>query len=161
VRHGVFVDRLQLVITEIAFNGSAASATETMRELRDLGIHRAADDFRTDNSSFAAVDEFSINILKVARTLLIGIENSPETVAMIQALTVLADKLGITMVIEGVEKHSQVLRLQELSCECAQGFFFAKSISTLEFESMICRMPTIALQSSDMTLLPPVSAANC
>lgn len=116
---GLPTNHLQLEITEVAFNSDAAAAVTTMHALRELGVHLAVDDFGTGASTFAAVHEFPIDMLKIDRSFLSGIEDSPDTVVMIQALKALADSLDITMVAEGVETQSQVALLEELGCQFA------------------------------------------
>jgi diguanylate cyclase (GGDEF)-like protein/PAS domain S-box-containing protein len=134
---GLPTNHLQLEITEVAFNSDAEAAVTTMHALRELGVHLAVDDFGTGASTFAAVHEFPIDMLKIDRSFLAGIEDSPDTVAMIQALKALADSLNITMVAEGVETQSQVALLEELDCQYAQGYYFAKPMTAAEFESLV------------------------
>ncbi|HWA99478.1 MAG TPA: EAL domain-containing protein, partial [Pirellulales bacterium] len=131
---GLPPERLQLEITEVAFNSNAVSAIEAMRAIRELGVHLAVDDFGTGNSTFAAVHQFPIDMLKVDRSFLDGVEESTDTVAMIQVLTILAEKLKIVMVAEGVETQAQATMLHELNCRYAQGYFFAKPMPAAEFE---------------------------
>ncbi len=134
---GLPTNHLQLEITEVAFNSDAAAAVTTMHALRELGVHLAVDDFGTGASTFAAVHEFPIDMLKIDRSFLSGIEDSPDTVVMIQALKALADSLDITMVAEGVETQSQVALLEELGCQFAQGYYFAKPMPAADFESFV------------------------
>jgi predicted signal transduction protein with EAL and GGDEF domain len=73
----------------------------------------------------------------------VGIEDSPDTAALIHALAVLVKNLGICMVAEGVETPSQALALQELGCQNGQGYFFAAPMTTSEFEQFLSRSVSI------------------
>jgi diguanylate cyclase (GGDEF)-like protein/PAS domain S-box-containing protein len=135
--------RLQLEITEVTFNSNVATAVDTMHALRKLGVHLAVDDFGTGSSTFAAVHQFPIDMLKVDRSFLAGIEDSRATHAMIQALTALADRLGITLVAEGVETESQASLLRDLNCHFAQGYYFARPMPATDFEIFALRTAPI------------------
>ncbi len=61
--------------------------------------------------------------------MLEGIEGSRDVASMIHGLAVMVKNLGMDLIAEGVETVGQVVALQELGCEYAQGFFFARPLS--------------------------------
>lgn len=140
---GLDPQRLQLEITEDAFVMDERAAIDTMRAIRGLGVHLAIDDFGAGSSSFASVHRFPVDTIKVDRSLLAGIEDSPDTAALIHALAVLVKNLGICMVAEGVETPAQALALQELGCHHAQGYFFAAPMAVPDFEQFLSRSISI------------------
>ena len=89
-------------ITEDAFGADERLARSTMRAIRSLGVQLALDNFGAGTSSFASVNRFPVDMIKVDRSLLAGIEDLPDTAALIHALAVLVKNLGICMVAEGV-----------------------------------------------------------
>jgi diguanylate cyclase (GGDEF)-like protein/PAS domain S-box-containing protein len=140
---GLDPQRLQLEIAEDVFVVDERTAIDTMRALRGLGVHLAIDDFGAGTSTFASIHRFPVDMFKVDRSLLAGIEESPDTAALIHALAVLLKNLSICLVAEGVETADQALTLQELGCHHAQGDFFAAPMAASEFEEFISRSISI------------------
>ena len=130
---GLDPSRLQLEIKEDAFVKDVAIAIETMREIRELGVRLAIDNFGTGIASFASLHRLPIDMLKVDRSLMIGLEHSKDAASLIHALAVLVRNLGICLVAEGVESTAQVMALQELGCEFGQGYFFARPMTAEAF----------------------------
>lgn len=136
---GLHPSRLQLEIKEDAFVKDVAIAIETMRAIRGLGVRLAIDNFGTGIASFASLHRLPINMLKVDRSLMIGLEDSKDAASLIHALAVLVRNLGISLVAEGVENPTQVMALQELGCEFGQGYFFARPMTTEAFAEFAVR----------------------
>jgi EAL domain-containing protein (putative c-di-GMP-specific phosphodiesterase class I) len=144
---GLSPHRLQLEIAEDAFVSNEQAAIEVLNTLRGLGIHLAIDDFGSGSSSFASIHRFPVDIIKVDRSLLEGIEDSPDSAALIHALAVLVKNLGMCMVGEGIETAKQALALQELGCHHGQGFFFAAPMTPYELERFLAR--SVAIDHSE------------
>ena len=126
---GVPADRIQLEITEDTFASDVRTAIATMKAIKGLGFLLAIDDFGTGCSSFASLHEFPADVLKIDRSLLIDIETSKQTAALVHALAILTNNLGLSIVAEGVEHEAQVVILRELGCHFGQGYFFARPLS--------------------------------
>lgn len=122
---GLSPDELQLEITEEAFSGDLQRLGDTMRELKQLGVRLAVDDFGIGQSAFASVQRFPIATIKIDRSLTTEIESNRDSAALVHAVVVLARNLGIKVVVEGIENERQVLAVAELGCDMGQGFFFA------------------------------------
>lgn len=125
---GIDPAHIQLEVTEEAFVGDVAATVTAMQSIKHLGIELAIDGFGSGISSFASLHQFPVDVLKIDRSMLIGIEDSNDVASMIHGLAVMVKNLGIDMVAEGVETPGQVIALQELGCEYAQGFFFAEAL---------------------------------
>src|SRR5262249_19655471 len=69
------------------------------------------------------------DVLKIDRSLLVDIETSKQTAALVHALAILANNLGLAIVAEGVERESEVHILRELGCHFGQGFYFSRPLS--------------------------------
>jgi diguanylate cyclase (GGDEF)-like protein len=136
---GIEPSQVQLELTEDAFVSDVSEAVETMRAIKRLGIELAIDDFGTGTSSFASLHEFPVDVLKIHRSMLIGIEDSKDVASLIHGLAVMVKNMGIDMVAEGVETPAQVIALQELGCDFAQGFFFARPLSAAEVPEFASR----------------------
>jgi diguanylate cyclase (GGDEF)-like protein/PAS domain S-box-containing protein len=143
---GLPPSRIQLEITEDTFASDVPTAIATMNAIKGLGFLLAIDDFGTGCSSFASLHEFPADVLKIDRSLLVDIETSKQTAALVHALAILANNLGMAIVAEGVERESEVNILRELGCHFGQGFYFARPLSPDAFAEFALRR--IAEQSN-------------
>lgn len=132
--------RLQFEITEDAFVGDISVAIAAVRAIKALGVKIAIDDFGTGCSSFASLHQFPVDVLKIDRSMIMGIENSRDSASLVHALAVLVNNLGITLVSEGIEKSSQVLALQELGCYYGQGYLLARPLSAPDLEHYLVHL---------------------
>jgi len=119
---------LRLEITESVVMENLESATEMLKQLRDLGVEASIDDFGTGYSSLSYLHRFPISTLKIDRSFVSGMSNQSENVEIIRSIIMLARNLGMTVVAEGVETEEQLAQLRELGCKHAQGFFFARPV---------------------------------
>jgi len=136
---GLPPSRIQLEITEDTFASDVPTAIATMNAIKGLGFLLAIDDFGTGCSSFASLHEFPADVLKIDRSLLVDIETSKQTAALVHALAILANNLGMAIVAEGVERESEVNILRELGCHFGQGFYFARPLSPDAFAEFALR----------------------
>jgi EAL domain-containing protein (putative c-di-GMP-specific phosphodiesterase class I) len=83
------------------------------------------DDFGTGYSSLSYLQRFPIDILKIDRSFVMGIDGDAEDSALARAIVRLAQTLQLNAVAEGVETESQLERLRELGCRYAQGYFLS------------------------------------
>jgi EAL domain-containing protein (putative c-di-GMP-specific phosphodiesterase class I) len=126
---GVDPRQLQFEVTEDAFVGDINSTVKTMDSIKDLGSELAIDGFGSGSSSFASLHQFPVDVLKIDRAMMSGIEDSNEVASVIHGLAVMVKNLGLDLVAEGVENPGQLIALQELGCDYAQGFFFAEGLT--------------------------------
>ena len=94
---------LILEVTESAAMEDALSTTTIFRELKGLGVKLAIDDFGSGYSSLSYLKRFPVDVLKVDRSLVTGIERYPANVAIVSAIITLAHGLGLKVIVEGVE----------------------------------------------------------
>ncbi len=151
--------QLQLEVTEDALAGDVTAAVRSLQALKKLGVDLVIDEFGAGTSSFASLHQFPVDVLRIHRSLLTGIERSKDIASMIHGLAVMVKNLGIDMVAEGVESSQQVIALQELGCEFAQGLLFAPPLTgkelqqfasrNLGLECSTCRAATYAHQWGD------------
>ncbi len=117
---------LCLEITESVAVDDAETATATLRRLKDLGVRLSIDEFGTGNSSLGSLKRFPLDMLKIDRSFVIGIDSDAEDVAIVTAIINLAHSLGLETIADGVERKEQLDTLRELGCETGQGFYFAR-----------------------------------
>jgi EAL domain-containing protein (putative c-di-GMP-specific phosphodiesterase class I) len=115
----------------------ASNIKERLLASRDAGIQVAIDDFGTGYSSLAYLKKFDIDYLKIDQTFINNLGNHPDDIALCEAIIVMAHKLGLQVIAEGVETEQQRLLLLEAGCDYAQGFLFSKALPAEEFEALL------------------------
>lgn len=125
-RHQVPAHRLVLEITETVVMSELEVIDEVLATLRTMGVQLAVDDFGTGFSSLSFVTRIAVDELKVDRSFVIRMADSPEAAAIVRATVGLAHELGLRVVAEGVETAEQRAALVALGCTAAQGYHFFK-----------------------------------
>jgi diguanylate cyclase (GGDEF)-like protein len=122
--HGVPPSQLILEITESVAMAEADLAEEVVAGLRRLGVGVCVDNFGTGSASLSFLARFPVDAVKIDRTFIATMVDSPETAAIVRATVDLAHHLGMRVVAEGVERPEQRAALVELGVNAAQGFLF-------------------------------------
>nr|WP_244366814.1 bifunctional diguanylate cyclase/phosphodiesterase [Micromonospora echinofusca] len=125
-RHQVPPERLVLEITETVVMSELKVIDEVLATLRSMGVQLAVDDFGTGFSSLTFLTRVTVDELKVDRSFVIRMADSPEAAAIVRTTVGLARELGLRVVAEGVETAEQRAALAELGCTSAQGYHFFK-----------------------------------
>jgi diguanylate cyclase (GGDEF)-like protein/PAS domain S-box-containing protein/excisionase family DNA binding protein len=133
-RHGLTPRQLRLEITETALI-EGVSPLETLEQLRALGYRVVLDDFGTGYSSLSYLAALPVDALKVDRSFVAQLGEDPSSFPIVEAVAGMAQALGVTVVAEGVETDDQLRTLNELDCDCAQGFLLAHPLPPAEFEA--------------------------
>jgi EAL domain-containing protein (putative c-di-GMP-specific phosphodiesterase class I) len=136
---GLPAELLILEITENVVMEDIAGARDVMRKLDRLGVRLAIDDFGTGHSSLAYLKQFPVQEVKVDRTFVQGIVESPVDSAIVRAVIDLANAMGIATVAEGVETKGQLAGLRVLGCPMAQGFYFSAPLRADDFNDLLTR----------------------
>ncbi|MGE5659499.1 MAG: EAL domain-containing protein [Actinomycetota bacterium] len=129
---GLDGSRLKLEVTESAIVETAESASAILKKLRALGIQTCIDDFGTGYSSLSRLHELPIDTLKIDRSFVSRIGTEGEGWEIVRTIGMLASKLGMEVVAEGVETAEQLSVLRNLQCSChyGQGYFFSRPVGS-------------------------------
>ncbi|MEO6627717.1 MAG: bifunctional diguanylate cyclase/phosphodiesterase [Aquihabitans sp.] len=136
---GAAEGQIHLEITEGALMHDVATAWVILRQCKALGVKLALDDFGTGYSSLSYVRRFSLDMLKIDKSFIDGIDTSPEDRAIVEHVIGLADALGMTTVAEGVERPEQLAWLRHLGCRLAQGFALSRPLTAPDMEALLLR----------------------
>ncbi|MEO8922176.1 MAG: EAL domain-containing protein, partial [Caldimonas sp.] len=126
---GLPPSRLVLEITETVIMHRTEVMMGRLTELKTLGVHLAIDDFGTGYSSLSYLQQFPIDIIKIDRAFIEGMDRDPAGAALTRTIIGLGWTLGLSTVAEGVEHASQRETLAELGCGAAQGLLFARPVA--------------------------------
>ena len=121
--------QLTLEITEGALVGAGHDAARKLAVLRGLGVTIALDDFGTGFSALGYLKRLPVDLVKVDRTFIGGIDVDEADVALTRGIIELARSLGLELIAEGVETGGQHAALGALGCTVAQGFLYSQPLS--------------------------------
>lgn len=138
-RNGLHASSLIVEITEGVLLDDDGNVKDRLLASRDAGIQVAIDDFGTGYSSLAYLKKFDIDYLKIDRTFVSNLGNQPDDMVLCEAIIVMAHKLGLKVIAEGVETQQQCDILQRSGCDYAQGFLFSKAIPAEELEALLLK----------------------
>lgn len=118
-------EALTLELTEDVVPEDVDGAVRVLRELRSLGVTVAIDDFGAGYSSLGYLKQLPVQVVKIDRSLVQGVDRDPAARALLDAVVTLIARLGMTAVAEGAETVEQWDLLEQLGCPIAQGFLLA------------------------------------
>lgn len=125
---------LEFEITENALLENEESVKQTLKQIKDLGIHLSLDDYGTGYSSIIYLRHFPFDSIKIDQSYIIDLPNNKNNSKEIVESTInLANKINISIVAEGVETTEQLEILRALQCDEVQGYIYSPPISPEDF----------------------------
>ena len=125
-RHQTPAGMLELEITEETLMRDAGRALDMMARVGELGVEFSLDDFGTGYSSLEQLRRLPVRTLKIDRSFVMGMDDSPEDAAIVESIVGLAHSLKLRVVAEGVESARHLQKLTAMGCDIAQGFHLAR-----------------------------------
>jgi diguanylate cyclase (GGDEF)-like protein/PAS domain S-box-containing protein len=120
---------LELEMTERVLVEDAPDTFATFDALRSMGVGLVIDDFGEGYSALNYLRRLPINGLKLSRLFLQGVPDNQSDMAICQAVTGIAQSLGLSIVAEGVETEAQRRFLLDLGVDLGQGFLYSPGIT--------------------------------
>jgi EAL domain-containing protein (putative c-di-GMP-specific phosphodiesterase class I) len=137
---GADAEALCLELTETAIIDSHAQVTQTLHAIRQMGVRLALDDFGTGYSSLTYLRRFDIDELKIDRSFVTDCDpaspNFENSAAITAAIVVMAHRLGLRVVAEGVETPAQLDFIRAQGADSFQGYLFARPLPAEEFAAL-------------------------
>ena len=141
-RAGLTLPDLTLEITEdLLLERISDNALRELAVLRAQGARLALDDFGTGSSGLSHLLRLNLDEVKIDKTFIQGIANSPKAAEIIQATVALGRGLGFKVVGEGVETQAQFVQLQSLGCSVFQGYLFGRPMSNARLRQWLKARP--------------------
>ena len=125
-RVGASADRLMLELTETALLVDPARAASSLNEVSRLGIKVSIDDFGSGQTSLGYLSTLPIDELKIDRSFICDMLENSTHAAIVRSIVDLGHNLAVQVVAEGVETTETLTALQEIGCDLAQGYLFAR-----------------------------------
>ncbi len=134
---GLSGSSIAIEITEGLLLNADPQIADKLLKFRDAGIQVAIDDFGTGYSSLAYLKKFDIDYLKIDQSFVRNLASDPDDRALCEAIIVMAHKLGLMVVAEGVETQEQKHLLAAAGCDYLQGYLFSRPVPPREFEALL------------------------
>ena len=134
---GCRADCLKIELTESLLADNMDSAIAKMNTLKALGVTLALDDFGMGYSSLSYLHCLPLTQLKIDKSFVADVCNSPNAAAISQAIIVMAQSLGLAVMAEGVETEAQWHFLADLGCGYFQGYLLCPPLPLDELNSFI------------------------
>jgi diguanylate cyclase (GGDEF)-like protein/PAS domain S-box-containing protein len=145
--HGLWVEYMQerglpgqsitVEITEGLLMEAGATVSKRLLAFRDAGIQVSLDDFGTGYSSLSYLKKFDIDYLKIDQAFVRNLAPESQDMALCEAIIVMAHKLGIKVVAEGVETEVQRDLLTAAGCDFGQGYHYSRPVPAEAFEVLL------------------------
>jgi EAL domain-containing protein (putative c-di-GMP-specific phosphodiesterase class I) len=148
---GLDPSSLVLEITESVMMQDMELSILRLQELKALGVKLAVDDFGTGYSSLNYIRRFPVDILKVDKSFVDGVNEGGEESALTAAIIELAGILKLRPVAEGIERADQLDRLLALKCDLGQGFYFAKPLPMEGIEDLLTARKSLATRENELS----------
>jgi diguanylate cyclase (GGDEF)-like protein len=128
---------LCLEVTETVLLGDLDVMAKRLTALKALGVQLAVDDFGTGYSSLNYLQQLPVDILKIDRSFIAGLDRGEKNMAIITTLIEMGQRMHLVVVAEGVETADQLSVLRTLECDIAQGFYMACPVSADEITELL------------------------
>jgi len=127
---------LQLEVTEsLAAQNDAVQAV--LHELKTLGVALALDDFGTGYSSLSSLHQFPVDVVKIDRSFTSQVDSSLHHRVLVQATVMVANSLGMSTVVEGIETEAQAALVRQLGCGKGQGYLFSRPLEACDLSAWL------------------------
>ncbi|MEQ6918226.1 EAL domain-containing protein [Halomonas aquatica] len=130
-------DAITVEITEGTLMESRASIDQVLFDFRDANIQVSIDDFGTGYSSLSSLKKLDIDYIKIDKSFVDGIAPNSNDLALCEAVIVMAHKLDLKVIAEGIETENQKRLLIAAGCDFGQGYLFSKPLPAMEFEKLL------------------------
>jgi predicted signal transduction protein with EAL and GGDEF domain len=130
---------LTLEITEQTLIADLATSAAALRQMADLGVGIALDDFGSGFANFRMLKALPLDTLKLDATLLADVTTDTRDRAILSAIVAMARALSLKVVAEGIETEAQLVVLREEGCDLYQGFLRSGPIDGMALAGELAR----------------------
>ena len=132
-RAGLPAQALDLEMTESALIDDVERVTALLDALKEIGVKLSIDDFGTGFSSLSYLKRLPVDTIKIDKSFVDGLPNDGRDAALVESVLTLGQRLGCSVVAEGVENAEQVRWLERHGCHYLQGYHFSRPVPRAQF----------------------------
>lgn len=127
--------KLKIVIelTETSVIGDTEKAIQSINLFHNCGIEVALDDFGSGYSSLSYLQDLPIDYIKLDKKFIDRITESEKGKIIAENIIIMANKMKIKVIAEGIENEGQLLKLEKIGCNYAQGYYISKPLTLNDF----------------------------
>lgn len=133
-KHELNGQSITVEITEGLLLETKTSVKHQLLEFRNSGMQIAIDDFGTGYSSLSYLKKFDVDYVKIDRSFVSNLSSESDDLVLCEAIILMAHKLGLKVVAEGIETVEQERLLKQAGCDYGQGYLYAKPLTPNDFE---------------------------
>ncbi|GGD64142.1 putative bifunctional diguanylate cyclase/phosphodiesterase [Lacimicrobium alkaliphilum] len=138
-KYGLEPGQLGLELTENEVIGGDNEQIGQLERLKQAGVHISIDDFGTGYSSLVYLRKLPVCSLKIDRSFLHHAMENESDMAIMQAIITVGHRLGLSVVVEGVETQEQDSLVKSLGCDLAQGFLYARPMPANQMPAFLAQ----------------------
>ena len=129
--------KIIIEITESMIMKENSHIEEKLMQFGHQGIQVALDDFGTGYSSLSHLNKFDIDFIKIDKSFITSLSKHSQQLELCEAIIIMAHKLGLAVIAEGIETEEQRRLLMDIGCDYGQGYLFATPMSKNDFEKLL------------------------
>jgi len=134
---GLPPENLEIELTENIISKNITELESMLFNLKKLGVRLAVDDFGVGYSNLNLLSQFDFDVIKIDRIFAVNMEKNSKDVAIVSAVMDVARKLGIEVVVEGVETEGQLAIYRSINCSVVQGYLYSRPVPPDAIEAML------------------------
>ncbi len=135
-KYDIPYEYIELELTESVFTENTEILLKVMQKLHEIGFKLSLDDFGSGYSSLNMLKDIPVDVVKIDREFFNDTVNSEKGRTVISTVVDLTKNLDMEVISEGVETKEQVEFLADIGCAMVQGYYFAKPMRIVDFETM-------------------------
>ncbi len=128
---------LVLEITESLLPDDSDEIIEQLHNLKALGVRVAVDDFGTGYSALSRLQAYPVDILKIDRSFINGIEHDAGKAELVRGIVNLGENLHMNVVAEGIEEPEQADQLRRIHSPLGQGYLFSRPVASDQLHALL------------------------
>ena len=140
---GIDPSCLTLEITEHLLLDDGDLMQQRLRALKEIGVHLAVDDFGTGYSALSYLQTFPIDVLKIDRSFVSGIDRDPERARLVHGIVEMGRNLRLSVVSEGIEEAGEAALMREFRSQYGQGYLFSKPVDAATLDRLLADGTTL------------------
>jgi len=130
-------ENVVIEITEGLLMDDNDTILKQLHQFRDSGIEVSMDDFGTGYSSLSYLKKFDIDYLKIDQSFTKNLAPNSDDMVLSEAIVVMAHKLGLKVIAEGIETEEQRQLLHDAGCDYGQGYHFSRPVAEHDFIALL------------------------